>query len=182
MFEEFDLANPMESCSIKEHDNQPRGEADNTASIMARPLVNGRSPAYVLKAEKPEHRFICFLLAQGFTAKEISDEHGYTTAMIGYVAKQDWAKEFIVQAMAEVGGQGIVATLKEHAIKAALDMDELRLRAKAANQLETERKICKDIMDRYYGQSAQLVQHVTVDPNTLSDAELSKMVSDSKAN
>lgn len=158
----------------------PQGEG--RFSHLAQPFHNARKPTYWLKAEKPEHRFICFLAAQGFTPIEIAREHGFTSAMVQYVIKQPWAQEFIASAMADAGGQGVEAVLKTSAMNAALGMDDLLERAKEAKLLEVERKVRKDMQDRWFGTAAQVVQHVQVDPSTITDEELAKLATQGKAN
>lgn len=182
----FDVASLIESRSNLEQDN-PRAEGAlasdrNFNSVLSRPLHNGRSAGYLLKAEKPEHRFITLLAAQGFTPKEIAEQTGYSTVMINYVIKQEWAQEFIVGAMAESGGQGIEVALKHAAVKAALGMEDLLQRAQEAKQLEVERKVRKDMQDRWFGTAAQVVQHVQVDPSDLTDEELAKLATNGKTN
>lgn len=147
----------------------------------APPFWNVREPSFVLSEEKPHHRFVCYLKAQGFSNKEICDQTGWSAFFVCNTLKQPWATEMIAKLMAEAGCQGIEAVLKGAAMKAALEMEDLLERAKTEGSLEVERKVRKDMMDRWFGTAAQHVIHTNVDPSTLTDAELAKHL-DNKTN
>lgn len=185
-------APPIAVASEPEDQERSQSEGRSECSSMpvveiepsrysAPPFWQVREPSHTLSEEKPHHRFVCYLKAQGFSNKEICDQTGWSPFMVSNTLKQPWATEMIAKLMAEVGGQGIEAVLKGAAMKAALEMEDLLERAKAEGSLEVERKVRKDMMDRWFGTAAQHVIHTNVDPSSLTDAELAKHL-DNKAN
>lgn len=159
------------SCSKIEHD-----------PMASRPFHNARKPFVERHTEKPGHRVMCYMTVEGMTAIEIASELGVSPVTVRDILKQDWAQKFMAELIANKGGPAVEMILKSGAIKAAKGMEDLLQRAQEAQLLEVERKVRKDMQDRWFGTAAQVVQHVNVDPANMSDAELLKMAEQHKGN
>ncbi len=136
-------------------------------------LDDSRKPQYLLKQEKPHHRVICYELAMGKTAGEIAKEFGFTPAMVYYVEKQPWAKEAVKNLIQQHGGDQVEKVLKG----AALDAAEVLVRMKDDESAPHAVRInaAKEILDRIYGRSQQIVNHRKIDASDLTDEELAKL-------
>lgn len=137
---------------------------------------DARKPQHVLKVERPEHRAICILAAQGFTSTEISEQTGWTTAMIQNVRKQEWAQTYIAHLMEKAGRKQVMNEL-QGAAKDAAALIIKSVRGELVDQKPADR--CKDahkLLDRLYGTAPQVVMHGNVDVNDLTDEELAATI------
>ena len=143
IFEAFTRPELAESVLITHTDKGPR------------PLFNGRGPAYVLKAERPEHRIIIMLKAAGRTNIEIAEATGTTPVHVAHIVKQPWAVEQILKEIETVGRSPVIEMLHDAAIPAAQFQINL-LHDTEANK-ETRRKASDSILDRVLGKANQPV-------------------------
>lgn len=135
-----------------------------------------RKPQHVIQVERPEHRAICILAAQGLTSTEISEQTGWTTATIQNVRKQEWAQAYIAQLMEKAGRKQVMSEL-QGAAKDAAALIIKSVRGELADQKPADR--CKDahkLLDRLYGTAPQVVMHGNVDVNDLTDEELAATI------
>jgi predicted transcriptional regulator len=146
---------------------------------LASPLNNTRQPAYTVQHEKPEHRLICWMKAAGQTNKEIADHLGLSTVMVGYVVNQPWAKDMMVQELRKQGQDEVQVLLRGEAAAAVQRLINI---SKTAPNEETKRKANNDILDRVYGKPNQPISQTRIDPSSLPDSELVKLVEGAKKN
>ena len=135
-----------------------------------------RKPQHVLQVERPEHRAICILAAQGLTSTEISEQTGWTTATIQNVRKQEWAQVYIAQLMEKAGRKSVMNDLQGAARDAAALIIK-SVRGELEDQKPADR--CKDahkLLDRLYGTAPQIVMHGNADAAELSDEELAATI------
>lgn len=135
-----------------------------------------RKPQHVIQVERPEHRAICILAAQGLTSTEISEQTGWTTSTIQNVRKQEWAQAYIAQLMEKAGRKQVMSEL-QGAAKDAAALIIKSVRGELADQKPADR--CKDahkLLDRLYGTAPQVVMHGNVDVNDLTDEELAATI------
>jgi hypothetical protein len=161
-------------------ENASRSEPKSAFADRPRDLFNARNPQYVLAAERPEHRAICFLAAQGLSISEIAQKTGWTTVMIGYVIKQPWAQELILDEIHKAGGDAVALTLKAQALPSIQKL--ISLRDDPETQRETQRKSACDLLDRLYGKCVQPIVHAEAKPDELSDEELATIVANGRKN
>src|SRR2546430_16148555 len=81
------------SGSLKERDYEGNPER----------LFNDRKPNFAILSEKPEHRLVVFLKAEGLSNTEIAARTGYQLAGVGQAPRQPWARERLVQEMSHAG-------------------------------------------------------------------------------
>ncbi len=145
-----------------------------------RPLFNGREPQYVLQSERPVHRAIVFLAAQGLSYIEIAQQLGITPTTVQYVTKQDWAEKEILDIIHKNGGDAVATVLSQQALPSVLKLIELRDNEKVA--AEIQRKSANDLLDRIFGKPNQPVTHRQEDLDEMTDAELTAIVAKNRKN
>lgn len=160
-------------------------DEENTVRVEAArseppPLFNAREPAYLLQAERPVHRAIIWLAAQGLSYVEIAERLGVSPPMVHYVTKQPWAEEAILQAIHQNGGDAVAAVLQAEALPSVKKLIQLRDDAEAPR--EVQRKSANDLLDRLFGKCVQPIVHQQADLEQLSDKELQELVSRGRAN
>lgn len=134
---------------------------------------SGKGPQYTLKQEKAHHRVIIYALASGKTPGEIAEEFGFTPAMVYYVEKQPWAKEQVKSLIHQHGGDAVEKTLKGAALDAATVLVNMKDDEKAPHAVRVN--AAKEILDRIYGRSQQIINHRKVEPSDITDDELAKL-------
>lgn len=185
---DFDLANllkPSKNTASPENaglDLNERGSAYSLSSSescskteqdpLARAFHGQLKPQAFLQKEQPHHRFLCYLAAEGFTRGEIAAQTGFTPVHVGNVLKQEWATRMIADIIAAKGGAAVELVFKNAVLAQAEGLVALAETAKAKGQLETERKVRNDILDRVYGKAAQVIAHTNVDPSDVPDSDL----------
>lgn len=145
-------------------------EADSWLDVQVVPLHNPSDPRWTLKREKPEHRLIIYLKCNGFTNREISNKTGYHICTVNNICKQPWARAIILAEITKAGRDQVETVLQGEALESVLKLVDIRDSEKAP--VETQRKAANDLLDRIYGKPNQPVSHASVDPKTLSDAQL----------
>lgn len=139
------------------------------------PMHNSRNPEHRIMSEKPEHRLICLLYAQGYSTKEIfqhfggswDDELGrplpvkqyggrYSYAWLTQIRRQPWFEQKLLTYLEEQGRDRISAQLEAEFEPSLQVVKELRdddtapapVRLNAANSL----------IDRFLGKPTQHIR------------------------
>ncbi|HEY5960950.1 MAG TPA: hypothetical protein VIV60_30550 [Polyangiaceae bacterium] len=123
--------------------------------------------------EKPIHRAVIFLKAQGLSNREISTRLGIHWVTVCNIVRQPWAAKQIVEEIAKAG-RGEVETLLEGAVADSI-VKLINLRDDDDAPKDVQRKSANDLLDRFYGKPNQKIITASVDPNDLSDAELAEI-------
>jgi len=180
IFDEYTVAaNPPSALIINANpgEHSSLGATDKVVDDVApRPLFNGRQPAYVLKAERPEHRAIIMLKAAGRTNVEIAEATGTTTVHVATIVKQPWAVTQILKEIEGAGREPVIELMQGAAFDAATRLIEI---ANVAKNEETKRKANLDVLQFSFGKPNQpITSTLTIAPSTMSekqiDAELAK--------
>lgn len=166
--------------AVQEMNRTAAAERGQGQAGEPRPLYNGREPAYVLQSERPVHRAIIFLAAQGLSYVEIAQQLGITPVCVQYVVKQDWAQEEILKQIHDNGGEAVAVVLQQQALPSVMKLIELRESEKVA--AEVQRKAANDLLDRIFGRPNQPVTHRSEDLQEMSDAELQAIVAKQQKN
>ena len=125
-------------------------------------------PNLAILDEKPEHRLIVYLKAQGFSNKEVSDKTGYTQPWVSQITRQPWFRLRLVQELREAGVDQIQQVLKSNALDSIFTLVDLRDDPQAPKSV---RKAAADsLLDRYLGKPTQKFADET--PSTPSTEEL----------
>lgn len=114
-------------------------------------------PNLAIIHEKPEHRLIVYLKAQGHSNKEIADRTGYTQPWVSQLTRQPWFRLRLVQELKEAGVDAIESVLKSTALDSVFTLIDLRDDVSAPKAV---RSACANsLLDRFRGKPVQTVQH-----------------------
>jgi hypothetical protein len=136
-------------------------------------LHNARYPEVAVIHEKPEHRVIIFLKAQGFSNKEIAEQTGYSPVMVSQIVRQPWAQDRILAIIHEAGVDAVQTLLQGAAADAVS-----RLISEMDNDLArpSERiSAAEKLLDRLYGKPNQPIEHRSLNLSEMSDEELARI-------
>lgn len=133
-------------------------------------LYNDRQPRYEIKHQKPEHRTIIFLKAEGNTNREISRITGMSEVAISNILRQPWARTQLLDEINKAGRNEVVTIFKGAAAEVAQTMVDIisNPEVKASDKISAGHLI----LDRLFGKATQPLAH------TFSDSDLSKMSDD----
>jgi hypothetical protein len=140
-------------------------------------LYNDRAPHYLIKHQKPEHRNMILLKAQGCSNKEIAEVMGVTSVCVANVLRQPWARQQILHEINSLGRNEVTQIFKG----AAADVAQMLVDTvnSESEKVATRDKLSAGslILDRLFGKAAQPID-VTLNDGALkkmSDAELLKI-------
>lgn len=127
-----------------------------------------RNPMYTLQREKFEHRIVAFHKAAGLTDKECAEATGLHPVTIGYIKKQPWFEQAVLEQIHQRGNE-VLNYLQEQALDSAKRLVDI---ARQAENDETRRKANNDVLDRVFGKPNSPITVSNVKPSDVSDAEL----------
>lgn len=129
-----------------------------------------KRPNLAVQREKPEHRIVIFLKAQGLANREIAQRTGYTEPWISQVLRQPWARERLVAEMREAGRDAVQELIKASAEDSVFTLISLRDDPKAPASVRAAAS--NSLLDRYLGKPTQKVEsHNTNVNGTLADLD-----------
>lgn len=140
-------------------------------------FFNSKEPNFGILHEKPEHRLIILLKAQGHSNVEIARLTGYTNVWIGQVLRQPWAKEQLIKEITKGGQEAVQSLLQGEAIDSIFTIVSLR---DTSDDDGVRLRASQDLLDRHLGKATQhiearsTVQHVSTEIGAL-DAQLAKL-------
>lgn len=129
-------------------------------------FFNAREPNLAIMHEKPEHRVLLMLKAQGLSNREIAGESGYTEPWLSQLFRQPWAQAALADYITKTGLDEVSMLLKSAAVPSIHKLIELR--DSKGVPPAVVRNVCVDLLDRFMGKPAQ---HVHVESSTTSSAE-----------
>jgi hypothetical protein len=144
---------------------EPRPAAPDQQTPQA--LFGDREPMYEIKSERPEHRIITFLKAQGLSNREIARRTGFTTTAIGYILKQPWARARLLQEIETAGRDGVHELLKGAVDDCVLTLIDVQgdEKAKHSDRISA----ANSILDRYFGKPTQRVESINTNVQAKMD-------------
>ena len=149
--------------------------SDNRTGQDDLALFNPQQPLHTLQKERPEHRIVIYLKAQGYSHKEIGEITGYSPQAVMYICRQPWAQERIVKVIHD-GGQDAVNTLLKGAAVDAVQ----RLITEQDNDNASPRErisAANSILDRVFGRPNQPMTHYRAeDLEKMSDEQLMRLL------
>ncbi len=105
--------------------------------------------------EKPEHRIILLLKAQGLSNREIAQRCGYGEAWVSQVLRQPWARERILLELQKANSDQIAALLRGELANSIFTLIEMRDTAPKASDRITA---ANSILNRFLGTPTQRVE------------------------
>lgn len=142
-------------------------------------LYNDRNPHYLIKQQRPEHRIMILLKAQGNSNKEIAAACGVSAVSVANVLKQPWARKQLLEEINRAGRNEVIQVFKG----AALDVAEAVVQIVNNPEAKDSDKLSAShlILDRLFGKATQPMD-INLDGSklkTMSDAELLKIATGS---
>ncbi|MBX7157234.1 MAG: hypothetical protein K1X66_02440 [Verrucomicrobiae bacterium] len=120
-----------------------------------RSLHNQRRPNVEIKSEKPEHRIMLYLKAQGLSNKEIAKKTNYKESWVSQVTRQEWFRKALLDELKEEGSTKVKKLLANEAINSIMKVVELR---DSASSEKVQMSCAMDLIDRHFGKAAQKVE------------------------
>lgn len=124
--------------------------------------------------ERPVHRVIMFLAAQGMSNVEIAFKVGVTPTTVSRLMRQPWFKKRVVDIVNSQGLDPVKEIIRGAALDSVYKIIELRDKASSEN---VQMKSAFDLLDRYLGKSVQPVAEdkVSISDEARLDAEIAEL-------
>jgi hypothetical protein len=152
--------------------NIPVGQATAFNPDIA--LHNQQKPNLNIIKEKPEHRFIAILRAQGYSLKDVFVQMGgemneknqpiagtgkYTYSWLSQINRQAWFTKQVTRLLEEAGKDKISAALETEAMTSLDTIVELRDNSDMDN---VRLSASKDILDRFLGKATNKIESKSI--------------------
>ena len=122
-------------------------------------LFNAKEPNLQVKHEKPEHRYLLWMKAQGASNREIAGQSGYSESWLSQLFRQPWAQETLVRMLKESGKSVLDQTLEIIQGEAVNSLNRLvAIRDDPEAPYPVQRACCVDILEQYLGKPKQKVE------------------------
>ena len=149
----------------------------NQTGLKPELLFNAAKPKQLRKKEQPAHTAMAQLAAEGYQGTEIARILGRHPHTVNDVLRQPYAQDRVVKCVRDTHGTDheVVEIIKETVVAAVNLLAETIVDSK---QKRSDRILAAEkILERRYGKANQPINRGTdVDLNSLSDAELAKML------
>lgn len=138
-------------------ENSPVRDASVSDDLERRTdgLYNSKEPDFGIMHEKPEHRIIILLKAQGHSNTEIAKLTGYTIPWVGQILRQPWAKVRLLEEINVAGRDTVQGLLQGAAADSIYKIIALR---DAAEEEGVQLRASQDLLDRYLGKATQHIE------------------------
>jgi hypothetical protein len=113
-------------------------------------------PNFAVLSEKPEHRIIIYLKAQGLSNKEIAERTGYTQSWVCQICRQPWFRLRLVHELHEAGVDAVQTVLKATALDSVFTLIDIRDDPTTPKAVRSQN--CERLLDRYFGKPTQRVE------------------------
>lgn len=113
---------------------------------------NTKLPNLAIIHEKPEHRIIVYLKAEGHTNREIAAKMGYSEAHVSQITRQIWFQRRLIQELKTTGRDNLNSFLKVQAEESLMTLVHLRDHAKS-EQVRVASAV--NLLDRFLGKPVQ---------------------------
>lgn len=134
--------------------NSKLNGSETESALLSSPLaLNGtRLPNFAIIHEKPEHRLIVYLKAQGLTNREVARKSDYTEAWISQVTRQPWFQLRLLELVRESGGETVKEFLGAQLEPSILRLVHLRDHAESES---VQLGATVNLLDRFLGKPVQ---------------------------
>lgn len=122
----------------------------------APPLWNDRAATVPRGAEKPEHRTMAYMKAQGKSNREIARIMNMTESNVSIVLRQPYARRLITDEISRAGRNNIQSILEASVEDSLYKLIELRDSAPPSVSLNAS----NSILDRFLGKPVQRTENV----------------------
>lgn len=133
-------------------------------------LFNPKLPNLAINHEKPEHRIVFYLKAQGKSYTEIAKVTDYTISHLSQLCRQPWAQKRIMEEIRSNGGDAVRAVLEGEVINSLQTLVEVRDSSdKDSNRVAA----ANSLLDRHLGKPIAKIEttHFSNAAETISDVD-----------
>lgn len=167
------------------------GGPEKSETVAARPDVAALAASYfgstdrlhgdkvsdvTIQNEKPIHRMMIYLHAQGATAREIAERTGYTYQLVNTVLRQPWARQRLVQILNETSKDHVKHFLSTEISPSLEVLREVRDNPDAKEMARLT--AANAILDRALGKPTVHVESNNRNSNTSIPAEVARLDAD----
>ncbi len=156
----FEVVDPVNEKPINTQlfENSPVAVEPATDEYLNSPdrLHNDDTPRYAIIEEKPWHRIVCYLVAQGLPKKEIAARVDKTEGWIGQLTRQPWFRLRLIQELKEAGLDAVQQVLKGSALDSIYTLVELRDDEQTPKAVR--RAAADSLLDRFLGKATQKIE------------------------
>lgn len=132
------------------------------------PLHNAKPPNVEIQHEKPEHRLMVYMKANGKSNAEVARQLGKTQAWVSQIVRQKWFRKRVLAEMKERSDMSIDKLLA-HEAEGSLDtLIELRDHAQSEQVRATS---AINILDRFLGKPTQRIEKQKTTSNRVEEIE-----------
>jgi len=159
------------------YENSGLAELFADAPTDSNGFFNAREPNLAILHEKPEHRLLLWMKAQGASNNEIAEQSGYTVPWISQLMRQPWAQARLVEMMTDAGVDVLTQTLKAavpdciERLKEMVSDDDLY-----QTHPSVVRSACVDLIQQYLGKPKQQVDVTQTPTSGASVEDLDKQI------
>lgn len=119
-------------------------------------FFNQKEPNLGILHEKPEHRYMLWMKAQGASNREIAHQTGYTEPWLSQLFRQPWAQERLAEMLRESGKSTLDQTLMYVQSEVLNSLQKLvEVRDDPETPKPTVRNCCVDIIEQFLGKPKQ---------------------------
>jgi len=135
-------------------------------------LGDNKRPTAEIQKERPEHRIIVYLKAQGRSNTEIAKITGYTQAWLTQICAQPWFKLQLTALLHEKGGDMVQNFLEGQVMNTLETLVEIR---DNGDKDATRLAAANAILDRAFGKPTQHIKTEAVADPTNAQTEMSSL-------
>lgn len=117
---------------------------------------NAKPPSLEIIEEKPEHRLMVFLKAQGLTNGELAERMNYSHAQVSQITRQPWWRARFAEECKIAGRDAIEAFLKGEALPSLEALVEIRDNPEEKGSARVA--AANSILDRAFGKPTQHIK------------------------
>lgn len=111
-----------------------------------------RPPNLACTFEKPEHRLLLYLKAQGYSNREVAQKTGYTEAWVSQITRQPWFLKRLLTEVRAAGREGLQKFMQVQAEESLYKVVQLRETAKSE---VVQLGAAINLLDRFFGKPIQ---------------------------
>lgn len=131
-------------------------------------LHGQRPPNIPIDHEKPEHRLILFMKAEGYSNRECAIVGGYSDAWVSQVTRQPWFVKRLMEFIDEAGKNKVKQLLEATLVDSIFTLVEIRDDPKTPSAVKA--RVSDSLIDRVLGKPKQSVE---IQEKTPVESELS---------
>jgi hypothetical protein len=139
-------------------------------------LHNDTQPNLGIIHEKPEHRALVYMKAQGLSNRECCERTGYSDAWMSQICRQPWFRTALIRELKNAGVDAVRKCIQAAALDSVFTLIDLRDDVKAPASVRSRN--ADSLLDRYLGKATQHLEHSTpTAPNTEEMHDLDRQIS-----